>query len=413
MVPSSIRLSFERAFRSTKGNCDPQCLGGTMDSASGRSWTVPYSDDENFEIWCRDELFTLSMIRATALLECACDLHLSELYRSLGLASHLETAKTSSQLASELGYVESADIALEAMLLRLANRLGLVRVDFGCKSPRFIAARAGANQSAKLEAVRRDLAALGDGYAAAMKFLDFGAQNFVRSLRDDPDFMDRVLVGRERAFLPIWHRATNQDPLQDVHGKMGARLIDQIFDRGNVLEIGGGTGNGIRHLLRLFADHRCLSRLESYVFTDISLPFILGTKQEISKAYPTVNTQWRCLDINKPFRQQRLSPESFALIYGVNAAHIARDTVKFLQECHATTSSWGPGRLCGADTIQSSGDGAPGADVESERISPDRSNSQSSVPPGAWLSFSRALGMRLKPRRLPEISRSSARRSTI
>ena len=166
-----------------------------------------------------------------------------------------------------------------------------------------------------------------------MEFLDFGAQNFVRSLRDDPDFMDRVLSGRERDFLPIWHRATNQDPLQDAHGRMGARLIDQIFDRGNVLEIGGGTGNGIRHLLRRFADKQCLSRLESYVFTDVSLPFILGTKQEIRKAYPTVKTEWHCLDINKPFRQQRLSPDSFALIYGVNAAHIARDTVTFLQEC--------------------------------------------------------------------------------
>ena len=230
------------------------------------SGTTQYSGDENFEIWCRDELFTLSMIRATSLLECACDLHLSGLYRSLGLASHLKTAKTSSQLTSELGYVESADIALEAMLLRLANRTGLVQVDFGCKSPRFIAAHAGIDQSSRLESVRRDLAALGDGYAAAMEFLDFGAQNFVRSLRDDPDFMDRVLSGRERDFLPIWHRATNQDPLQDAHGRMGARLIDQIFDRGNVLEVGGGTGNGIRHLLRRFADKQCLSRLESYVF---------------------------------------------------------------------------------------------------------------------------------------------------
>src|SRR6266576_3589727 len=162
-----------------------------MNSAGSQSWATPDSDDQNFEIWCRDELFTPSMIRAASLLECACDLHLSELYRSLGLASHLETAKTSSQLTSELGYVESADIALEAMLLRLANRIGLVRVGLGCNPPRFIAAHAGTDQSASLESVRRELAALGDGYAAAMEFLDFGAQNFARSLRDDPDFMDR------------------------------------------------------------------------------------------------------------------------------------------------------------------------------------------------------------------------------
>src|SRR4029077_12522854 len=208
-----------------------------MDRERCQSRTIPYSDDENFEIWCRDELFTLSTIRAMAFLECACDLHLSELYRSLGMASHLETAKTAAQLTSELGFVQSADIALEAMLLRLANRMGLVRIDLGCEPLRFIAHHPGADQSAKLESVRRDLAALGDGYAAAMEFLDFGAQNFVRSLRDDPDFMDRVLSGRERDFLPIWHRATNEDPLQDAHGRMGAKLIAQIFDRGNILEV--------------------------------------------------------------------------------------------------------------------------------------------------------------------------------
>jgi hypothetical protein len=115
-----------------------------------------------------------------------------------------------------------------------ARQVADPRVDFGCKITSLCPAHAAADQSARLEAVRRDLAALGDSYAAAMEFLDFGAQNFVRSLRDDPDFMDRVLSGLERAFLPIWHPATNQDPLQDLHGKMGARLIDQIFDRGNV-----------------------------------------------------------------------------------------------------------------------------------------------------------------------------------
>jgi hypothetical protein len=147
-------------------------------------------------------------------------------------------------------------------------------------------AHAAADQSARLEAVRRDLAALGDSYAAAMEFLDFGAQNFVRSLRDDPDFMDRVLSGLERAFLPIWHPATNQDPLQDIHGKMGARLIDRIFDRGNVLRSAAApamTGNGIRHLLRRFADKQCLSRLESYVFTDVTLPFILGRSKRSAR----------------------------------------------------------------------------------------------------------------------------------
>jgi SAM-dependent methyltransferase len=79
-----------------------------------------------------------------------------------------------------------------------------------------------------------------------------------------------------------------------------------------------------------------LSRLESYVFTDISLPFISGTKQQITKAYPAVKARWQYLDINKPFSRQKFRAESFDLIYGVNAAHVARDTVGFLRECRTT-----------------------------------------------------------------------------
>jgi len=33
-----------------------------------------------------------------------------------------------------------------------------------------------------------------------MEFLDFGAQHFVKALRDEPDFMDRVLSGRSGLF---------------------------------------------------------------------------------------------------------------------------------------------------------------------------------------------------------------------
>jgi SAM-dependent methyltransferase len=152
--------------------------------------------------------------------------------------------------------------------------------------------------------------------------------------------MDMVLSGRDRQYMNLWHRATNLDPLQDAHGKMGARLIDEVFGQGRVLEIGGGTGNGIR-LLRRLAERDCLWRFESYVFTDISLPFILATRQETRRDYPSVKTEWRHLDINEPIGTQRVEPESFDLIYGVNAAHVARDILAFLKECHNTLREGG------------------------------------------------------------------------
>src|ERR1700693_1284177 len=101
--------------------------GGVM--TQGQSVVASDSVLDDFTIWCQHELFTPTMVRAAVLLGCACDLHLAQLYRSLDLARHLETPKTASELTSELGYVDSASIALEAMLLRLAHRSDVVRVD--------------------------------------------------------------------------------------------------------------------------------------------------------------------------------------------------------------------------------------------------------------------------------------------
>jgi SAM-dependent methyltransferase len=286
---------------------------------------------QQFTAWCRDDLFTGAVLRAAALLERACDLHIVELCRKLHLARHLEQPRTAAELAHELGFVESAPTALEAMLVRLALRTGVVRAEYSAEPIRFVYIGDPAPASAEMDAIRSELGALGPAYAAAIDFLDFGAEHFVHCLRDDPDFMDRVLTGREPKFLRLWERATNEDPLQDAHGAMGARLVQQIFPGGTILEVGGGTGNGTRHVLSVF--ERDKQRIEKYIFTDVSVAFILGTRMKINTLYPWAETEWRRLDINNPFQDQSVRPESLDLIYGVNAAHIARDTLAFAVQC--------------------------------------------------------------------------------
>jgi len=39
---------------------------------------------------------------------------------------------------------------------------------------------------------------------------------------------------------------------------MGACLVDPVFGKGDVLELGAGTGNGTRHVLRRFSDKQSL-----------------------------------------------------------------------------------------------------------------------------------------------------------
>jgi len=297
---------------------------------------------DDFTAWCRDHLFTPQMIEAAGLLQRACDLHLARLYRNLHLPDYMCSPKTATELAADLGYVDSARIVLEAMLLRLSERTGLVRAQQTSGETVFQAAdNTTEDTDAELDSLRKRLSVLGKNFGAALEFIDFGAEHFVYSLRDDPAFMDKVLSGRDPQFYSLWFRATNEDCLQDVHGIMGAELVHRIFPGGRILEIGGGTGNGMRHLLRRFAETDSLERIKQYVFTDVSMNFLIGTRQELRKLYPTLKTEWRLLDIDRPFLEQKVAPNSADLIYGVNGAHVCRDIVETLRQCREALSEDG------------------------------------------------------------------------
>lgn len=288
----------------------------------------------DFTAWCRDSLFTPEVREATRLINRYTDLQLSGVYRDLGLAEHLASVKSPTELAAALGFVESASITLRDALRRLGERMGTVKVEGDPLDARFQHVQDPEDPAAELADIRGKLKALGEDYLAATDFIDFGQDHFVESLKDDPDFMDKLLSGRMKDFAELWHRATNADPLQDLHGAMGARVIDGLLDNGTILEIGGGTGNGARHLFGHLDAEGKLDKVEQYIFTDISMRFVLASKHEFAKKYPSVNWGWKFFDLNKPFGDQKIAPQSVDLIYAVNAAHVAKDIVGFLKGCH-------------------------------------------------------------------------------
>lgn len=297
---------------------------------------MPVSDQlrADFTAWCRDTLFTPDVREATRLINRYCDLQLMGVYRDLGLAEKLQTPKTADELAKELGFVDTASITLRDALRRLGERVGTVKVDGPPLAATYQHVSDPADPADELAEVRSAIAKLGEDYTAATDFIDFGRDKFVTSLKDDPDYMDKLLSGRMKDFAELWHRATNTDPLQDLHGAMGARVIDGVLDKGVVLEIGGGTGNGARHLFRYLDEQGKLDKIEEFIFTDISMRFVLASKHELGRKYPSVPWGWRFFDLNKPFGEQKVEPQSVDLIYAVNAAHVARDIVGFLKGCH-------------------------------------------------------------------------------
>ena len=315
-------------------------------------------DSTAFTRWCGEALYNRVIRQGAELLERACDLQLTHLYRQLDFGGLLAEPRTAHEISQALGFEASAWLALEAMLGRLAERTGVVASRNGASAPQFRAVAEPADPAPEFALVRRAMAELGPGYSAALEFLDFGCAKFVTALRDDLEFMDRVLSGRDPEQCALWFRATNADPMQDLHGRMGARAVADLFGGGAVLEIGGGTGNGIRHLFGELAARDALDRVQHYLFTDVSPRFILDTRREIRETYPGVPCDWRYLDINRPFAAQNVKPEGVDLIYAVNAAHVAKDLVGALRECYKALRPGG--RVVFAERVRKhAGDMAP------------------------------------------------------
>ena len=291
---------------------------------------------EAFTAWCHDELFSEELIRATALMQEALDWHLLDIFKRLDLGAFLTDFTSPADLAANLGYVDSAAITMDAMLERLAAKYDFVEKDDSEDALRFRQVAPAPDAPRDLGKIRQQAAELNEEYLVTLEFLEFGNEKFEYSLKDDPEFLDRILSGREPEFADLWFRATNVDPLQNVHGIMGAVAIDMLFERGDILEIGGGTGNGIRNLFQHLSKKSDLSRVERYLFTDISQKFIMSTRREIRTDYPDVQTDWRFADLNVPLQEQKIEPGSVDLIYAVNAAHVAKDIVGFLRSCKET-----------------------------------------------------------------------------
>lgn len=281
-----------------------------------------------------DALFDDDLCCAVALQNWYCDLLLQRLWCELELETLLARPCTAAALGARLDFVPSAEITLDAMLRRLARRTDIVTTIAG-EPTQFVADRPAYDPTAELAEVRRAMEDLGPRWSSALELMEFGADHFVVALRHDPELMDRILSGREPQHAEMWHRATNADPVQDVHGLLGARILDELGGGGTIVEIGGGTGNGIRHFFERLDARDRLDRVRNYVFTDISNRFLIGTRREITKRWPSVPTQWRYLDINDPMPRQKIPVGEIDVIYGVNAAHVAKDLVGFLRGCRA------------------------------------------------------------------------------
>jgi SAM-dependent methyltransferase len=137
------------------------------------------------------------------------------------------------------------------------------------------------------------------------------------------------LPGEQALFDPegvsAWLRYfANANPLYAVSNAVGAVAAARALapDGGAVLELGGGFGSGAEALLARLA---AAGRRPAYRFTELAPMFLKRAERSLRARFADWPLEFGPLDINRPFAEAGIAPGAYALAYGVNVVHVARD----------------------------------------------------------------------------------------
>jgi SAM-dependent methyltransferase len=138
---------------------------------------------------------------------------------------------------------------------------------------------------------------------------------------------------------------SNANPLYGVSNAIGAVAAARaLAERGGpVLELGGGLGSGAQALLERLAP----DAVPAYRFTELSALFLRRAERALRARFPDRPLEFGALDIDRPFG---VPPGAYALVYGVNVLHVARDLAATLGEIRAALAPGG--RLVIAECVR-------------------------------------------------------------
>jgi SAM-dependent methyltransferase len=154
-----------------------------------------------------------------------------------------------------------------------------------------------------------------------------------------PSVLRGAAGGEETLFAPdrigAWFDYFSNDNLiYAISNRIGALAAERALhgDGGQVLELGGGLGSGTMALLERLTETGRLSMLRSYRFTEIAPSFLRRGQRRLAGRFPGVPLSFGRLDMDRPFAEAGVEDGAFALVYGVNTLHVARDLELTLAE---------------------------------------------------------------------------------
>jgi SAM-dependent methyltransferase len=138
--------------------------------------------------------------------------------------------------------------------------------------------------------------------------------------------------GEEMLFAPerigAWFEYfSNDNLLYEISNRVGAFGAERALhgDGGALLELGGGLGSGTAALLERFTETGRLATIRSYRVTEVVPSFLRRGQRSLAGRFPGVPLSFGRLDMDRPFGEAGIEERAFALVYGVNTLHVARD----------------------------------------------------------------------------------------
>jgi len=251
--------------------------------------------------------------------------------REAGVAGALTEWGDAEEIAHRAGLdAGRAPVPVGWMLTHLAGR-GLLERRDGPGRPRFRADRAlpALDPAAVLAEQRRHDPACLPSYALA----ETAARDYTAFLRGGPSG-EEILLAPAR--LPLWiSYFSNENLLYAVNNLVGAVAFESWMPAGGaaVLELGGGLGSGAVALLEHLGRRGRLGEIRSYRFTEFVPAFLRRGQRLLQSRFPDAAfLAFAPLDMNRPFEDQGVAPDSVSMVYAVNTLHVAHDLGATLAE---------------------------------------------------------------------------------
>jgi SAM-dependent methyltransferase len=167
--------------------------------------------------------------------------------------------------------------------------------------------------------------------------------------RDYPVFLRGGATGEQVLFaparLPLWiGYFSNDNPLYAANNEVGAVAVETWMPRraSTILELGGGLASGAAAMLERLSSAGRLGDLQGYRFTEFVPAFLRRGQRLLQDRFPAgPRMTFAPLDMNRPFAEQAVAPESVSIVYAVNTLHVAHDLGFTLGEIRRTLEPGG------------------------------------------------------------------------